>query len=182
MRAIGANLEDVIAAAFRPVAAAGIRVRTMLAVAATFDVSKGDFPAIERDIGRQERSAFGLVAAQTAHTVVPKIPRTVRPAADLLALQPAALDDRADQQVAGAGVWTERIVQRAQRAAGPSGDAVVLVAHMVVDSQVAFYEQQLVEIQQRIAERDFAPQSAGIGEQHVACFDVFAWHSKAGLV
>jgi len=51
----------------------------------------------------------------------------------------------------------ERVLQQAQRATGPGGNAVELVAHVVVDSQMPLDEQQSVEREQRIAKRDLPP-------------------------
>ncbi len=86
-------------------------------------------------------------------------------AAELLPAEPAALDHGVGQHVADLGLGAERIGQHVQPAARPGRDAVVLVAHVVVDRAMPLDEQDLVEIQQRVGKGDLPADAADLLEQ-----------------
>ena len=168
-RAVDVDLEDVVAAAFVPVALRRIGVVPVPRVAAG---------TRRRRTGSCGRRTTGRATGTSRRRV--SGPWTV--AAAVERQRRRTWSGRRDsfwpfsrprwttdvgQHVADLRVRAERVGQHVQPAAGRGGHAVVLVAHVVVQRPVPLDEQDLVEVQQRVGQGDLAAHAARLFVQLV---------------
>ena len=139
----------------------------MTLVALALDIGEHNRPAVVGQIGRKERSSLVVGTTKIAHAVKGErgwVGRTTREPASF---QPAILDGGIDQHIAQLGIRAKRTGQDVQAAARRSRHPVVLVAHVVIQGAMTLDEQNLVKVQQRIAQHDLAADATHLDE-HVS--------------
>ena len=118
-------------------------------------VGEQNLLAIVGQIGGQERAPLPFRSLPVAHAVKRHGDRVPRTAAERLAGQSRGCSHHGVfQHVAHLRIGSERIGQDVEPAARRGRHAVVLIAHVVVQSPMPLDEQDLAEIQQRIGEGD----------------------------